>query len=74
MTYYELRWGISRPSFATAPTLEGIREKIEEYKRGELAWQQYRKEHGLVAHIPTQQVIDSIVIMEIDGPNERVVE
>lgn len=74
MTYYELRWSRSRPSIAIAPTLEGIREKIEDYKRGELSWQQYRKEHGYRNWLPTQQVIDALVIVEIDGCNERVVE
>jgi len=74
MTYYELRWSRSRPSIAVAPTLEGIREKIEDYKNGQLSWQLHRAELGRTLHIPTQQVVDSLVIVEIDGCNERVVE
>lgn len=72
MTYYELRNRRVGPSIAVAPTLEGIRGKIEDYKRGELSWQQYRKEHGYRNWLPTQQVIDALVIVEVDGCNERV--
>lgn len=74
MTYYELRNTRAGPSIAVAPTLEGIREKIEDYKNGQLPWQLYREEHGRTLHIPTQQVVDGLVIVEIDGCNERVVE
>ena len=74
MTYYELRNRRVGPSIAVAPTLEGIREKIEDYKNGRLPWQEYRKEHGRSARIPTQQVVDALVIVEVDVCNERVVE
>lgn len=74
MTYYELRNRRVGPSIAVAHTLEGIREKIEDYKNGRLPWQEYRKEHGRSARIPTQQVVDALVIVEVDGCNERVVE
>lgn len=74
MTYYELRNIRAGPSIAVAPTLEGIREKIEDYRNGRLPWQLYRKENGRTLHIPTQQVVDALVIVEIDGCNERVIE
>ena len=72
MTYYELRNRRVDPSIAVAPTLEGIREKVEDYRNGCLPWQQYRKENGRSARIPTQQVMDALVIVEVDGCNERV--
>ena len=74
MTYYELRSTRAGPSIAVAPTLEDIREKIEDYRNGQLPWQLHRAGHGRGVRIPTQQVVDALVIVEVDGCNWRVIE